>query len=122
MLLPEFSDAEPLLYFLDKYTTILVSGAKAMGKFCPTRARHFLTSSLHRISRTVFWYMRVRMMCGQRKLSKQRRVPPKKTRKHSNVSLSTSTIYEELELLCIKMDGPVMGMSILVHFAVKLRI
>jgi len=26
-------DAEPLLYFLDKYTTILVSGARAMGKY-----------------------------------------------------------------------------------------
>ena len=30
---PSYGDAESLLYFLDKYTTIMVGGAKAMSQF-----------------------------------------------------------------------------------------
>ena len=30
---PLYNEAEPLLYFLDKYTTIIVGGAKTMGKY-----------------------------------------------------------------------------------------
>ena len=32
-MLPLFHEAEPFLYFLDKYGTIMVGGAKAMGKY-----------------------------------------------------------------------------------------
>ncbi len=32
-MLPLFDEAEPFLYFLDKYGTIMVGGAKAMGKY-----------------------------------------------------------------------------------------
>lgn len=31
---PLYSDAEPFLYFLDKYTTILAGGAKGVAKWC----------------------------------------------------------------------------------------
>ena len=31
---PSYSDAAPLLHFLDKYTVIIVGGSKAMGKYC----------------------------------------------------------------------------------------
>ena len=30
---PSYEDAEPLLYFFDKYATIVVGGARAMGKY-----------------------------------------------------------------------------------------
>ena len=31
---PSYSEAEPLLHFLDKYTTIIVGGSRAMGEYC----------------------------------------------------------------------------------------
>ncbi len=31
---PSYSDAEPLLHFLDKYMMIIVGGSKAIGKYC----------------------------------------------------------------------------------------
>ncbi len=30
---PSYNEAEPLLYFLDKYATIVVGGTRAMGKY-----------------------------------------------------------------------------------------
>jgi len=67
---PLYDAAEPLLYFLDKYATIMVGGARAMGKYYRANKSKTLLDKL------------TGMMCGRRRSSRQGHVTLKRRRRH----------------------------------------
>ncbi len=121
---PLYSDAEGLLYFLDKYTTIMVGSAKEMSRFYKNNKGKTLLDkvSVSDIAYSVLIY-ESSYDVWMEDIKSQRCVPPRKRRRHSNTWPKTSTMCnEEPACPCIAMVGQVKVAHTLIPFAVRLRI
>lgn len=103
---PTYNDVESFLYFLDKYTRIIVGGSKAMAEYTKLNKGKTLIDrvTVSDIAYSMLVYENaydVWMEDSQAVMCETETT----RRGHSNMLLSISTMYsEELVLLCITMD------------------
>ena len=143
---PSYSDAEPLLHFLDKYTMIIIGGSKAMAEFKKLNKGKTLLDrvTVSDIAYSMLVYessydvwmeeMVKEEMCATREekkafkivlggWSRKKCARQGKRRRHSRVLPPTSTMFSvELDLLCTQMGGQVKAVITLMLFVTRFKI
>ena len=112
------------LYFLDKYTRIIVGGSKAMAEYTELSKGKTLIDwvTVSDIAYSMLVY-EVHTMFGWRRYSRMKRAQRGKRRKHSRMLPSTSTMCSvELDLPCSQMGGRVKDAIISILSVMKLKI